>query len=506
MRIVLILLLSFALTSACSGTDPDPVPGTGGAGGIGAGGEGGQGGTGGEPVAICGNGIVEDGEDCDEGAQNSDTLPNRCRENCKLPRCGDGVLDEGEVCSPGEMATCVELREGLDGTATCNQACTWDVSDCWRPEKCRGEDGVADCDDPRCAKLPEYCPTCGDGKATADEACDGEDFRGETCIDHGFALGPLVCADDCKSVSTEACTFCGNATIEEGEECDLSNMNGESCRSLGFVSGTLSCSATCTFDTSRCVEPTCGDGLVEGFEECDGENLAGKSCLDFGFRGGKLGCDACRIDTSACSETDVCGDGILGDDEECDDGNALAGDGCGWSCLLEEGVCGASIVDLNQLLTSGPDGPEYSGTLVGAGADSQNSCQSTSGVDRVHALFVEERSLIRIAVQSLEPEGTMPFSLAVRTDCAQASTELACGGSVNGMSKVEVPVEAGTQLYLVVDADEPAAEGGEYRLVIDAAPMVGLGESCGEEARCEPPFTCAISGVCKDCTDDPFCL
>ncbi len=41
---------------------------------------------------ICGNGIVEPGEECDTGAANANE-PNFCRTNCTLPFCGDGILD-----------------------------------------------------------------------------------------------------------------------------------------------------------------------------------------------------------------------------------------------------------------------------------------------------------------------------------------------------------------------------------------------------------------------------
>lgn len=54
-------------------------------------------------VATCGDGILRTGiEQCDNGASNSDTIPNACRLNCSLPSCGDGVVDssngEGVVC------------------------------------------------------------------------------------------------------------------------------------------------------------------------------------------------------------------------------------------------------------------------------------------------------------------------------------------------------------------------------------------------------------------------
>ncbi len=41
----------------------------------------------------CGNGVVETGEQCDAGSNNSDTVPGACRTTCVLPHCGDGIID-----------------------------------------------------------------------------------------------------------------------------------------------------------------------------------------------------------------------------------------------------------------------------------------------------------------------------------------------------------------------------------------------------------------------------
>jgi len=48
----------------------------------------------------CGDAILDTnlGEACDEG---SDMPTATCREDCTIPRCGDSILDEGEQCDEG---------------------------------------------------------------------------------------------------------------------------------------------------------------------------------------------------------------------------------------------------------------------------------------------------------------------------------------------------------------------------------------------------------------------
>lgn len=56
-----------------------------------------------DPPATCGDGAVDDGEACDDGAANSDTEQDACRTSCLLPWCGDGVTDSGEACDDGTL-------------------------------------------------------------------------------------------------------------------------------------------------------------------------------------------------------------------------------------------------------------------------------------------------------------------------------------------------------------------------------------------------------------------
>ncbi|MCF7844301.1 MAG: DUF4215 domain-containing protein [Kiritimatiellales bacterium] len=54
-------------------------------------------------IALCGNGQIDDGEQCDDGTHNSDKVGSTCRSDCILPRCGDGILDPGETCDDGNL-------------------------------------------------------------------------------------------------------------------------------------------------------------------------------------------------------------------------------------------------------------------------------------------------------------------------------------------------------------------------------------------------------------------
>ena len=56
-----------------------------------------------EFVNLCGNGVMDPGEECDNGGDNSDTEPDACRTNCRQASCGDGVLDTGEECDDGNL-------------------------------------------------------------------------------------------------------------------------------------------------------------------------------------------------------------------------------------------------------------------------------------------------------------------------------------------------------------------------------------------------------------------
>lgn len=260
-------------------------------------------------MGLCGNGVLEPGEECDDG----NTLgTDACTKACLIAVCGDGVLREDmEQCDDGNVAS----NDGCSDSCRVENICGDGVLDVG--EQC--EDGNA-IDTDACTNS---CldARCGDGIVWAGmEQCDDGntlpgDFCGPTCmVEVGCGndiVDPGEECDDANLIDTDACpTTCLDATCGDGflwdgmEECDDGNT----------TPGDF-CSATCT------IEPGCGNGVPEAGEDCDdGNDINTDACL--------VGC----INPS-------CGDGHVWDGvEECDDGNTTTGDGCDTTCTIEN-IC-----------------------------------------------------------------------------------------------------------------------------------------------------------------------
>lgn len=112
---------------------------------------------------------VHDCADKDDGQPcrfDDTSSPAACRVGvCTLMECGNGYKDEPEVCDDGNL---------VEGDECSN--------DCER--------------------------SCGDGMVQYEhgEICDVEVPLPESCLDRGFDMGTLVCADDCQDVSALSCT------------------------------------------------------------------------------------------------------------------------------------------------------------------------------------------------------------------------------------------------------------------------------------------------------------
>jgi cysteine-rich repeat protein len=263
---------------AVSGGAPVASGGTSAAGETAAGEPGGDGGAGGVPSpSVCGNGIVEEPEECDDGNESE---TDTCSSNCTRPSCSDGVRQTSEECD--------------DGNANNNDDCL---------NSCKN-------------------PTCGDGilhnLGSGREICDDGEDNGPF---------PARCSPECTLIK------CGNGELDPGDECDDGEANST------VASCLPNCVWNVCGDGYAYLEETPGSNSSESLQPCDDANgYFSDACTDdcqWAVCGdGKL------YLRGYGEEYDSSEDGNLGEDnaaavEECDDGNDLSGDGCDAECLVE---------------------------------------------------------------------------------------------------------------------------------------------------------------------------
>lgn len=192
-----------------------------------------------ENVNLCGNGVKDVGEGCDNGAQNGvvctpnyGTYCGYCTLNCEIrrpygPYCGDGSIQgQYEQCDDGNK---------LSGDG-CSSLCTIENSQ----------------------------PVCGNGVKEVGEQCDdGNKINGDGCSSTCQTETPLP--------------SCGNNKTETGEQCDYGSLlNGILCNA-GYNQFCNYCSSTCQLLNLK--GPYCGDDIVQSqHEQCDDGRDNGVRC------------------------------------------------------------------------------------------------------------------------------------------------------------------------------------------------------------------------------------
>lgn len=249
--------------------------------------------TPGNSNACCGDGILDIGEECDDGNTNDN---DDCTNACEDAECGDGIV-----------------HNAGSGTEDCDDANTINADDCLNS----------------CAAA-----SCGDGvvhnQGSGTEECDdANSVDNDDCLN---SCADADCGDGVLHNQGSGTEQCDDANANDNDDC-LSSCAIASCGD-SFVhsqgSGTEECddggNADCDGCDSACVREECGNGKLQCNEGCDdGNNVSFDGCNEF------------------CVD-EICGDGLRnngapgGPGEDCDDGGTADGDGCDSTCHYEGNV------------------------------------------------------------------------------------------------------------------------------------------------------------------------
>ncbi len=237
--------------------------------------------------AKCGDGIVNAGEQCDDGnAVNGDCCSNSCHfeSAATVCRAAVGECDAAETCT-GNSPTCP--TNGLSPSGT---MCTDDGNPC-TADRCNGVStacqhpfgnagtvcraAVAECDvSEACTGVSSTCPA------------DGKRGSGTACSDDGNACT----LDRCDGVSNTCQHPAGNAGATcraAGGECDLAEV-------------CTGASSTCPVDTKRPSGTACIDDMnVCTLDQCDGSSSV---CQHPAGNGGAI----CRATAGGCDTAEFC--------------------------------------------------------------------------------------------------------------------------------------------------------------------------------------------------------
>ena len=280
---------------------------------------------------VCGNGTVELGEDCDDGAANGTAT------SCCLMDCSFRAADE--VC--GTASGACDLDDTCDGAGTCvanlEPATT----------ECRAAAGVCDVAE-NCTGSDPACPANTFVASTVEcraavDVCDvAESCTGSAaaCPTDMFAADGTACANGLVCDGMETCVA-GTCTAGTAPDCDDSNLcTADSCGEPGgcanaAIAGCCNVDDDCD-DTDICTVDVCsGPGGTCSASPITDCCIADVDCDD----GNDCTTDVCNSGTNRCLRTPVAGCCTV--DTDCDDGNACTAD----TCNAATGECGNAAID-----------------------------------------------------------------------------------------------------------------------------------------------------------------
>ncbi|HEX2879326.1 MAG TPA: DUF4215 domain-containing protein, partial [Polyangiaceae bacterium] len=462
----------------------------------------------GDAGPACGDGIVQDGEVCDDGngfpgdgcngaceLEPNFSCPVAGQECVNTVVCGDGVLGGAEVCDDGNLvngdgcASSCDAIEPFFACPTAGQDCL-SLASCGDGRISTGEEcddtnftDADGCDDVCQLETGYVCPVVGD-LCTEDLYCgDGQVSGGEQC-DDGLTVSGDGCTATCGQEPFYSClnpgnpcnyiVECGDGLVQDQETCDDNNDDaGDGCDDSCVVEAGWAC----PIQGSRCVAAECGDGIIAGNEECeDGDATGGDGCDANCFREGPYACVTNLLNSppSVCHQT-TCNDGTKEGSEPCDDGNSIIGDGCNPYCEVEPscpnagGACTSVCGD---------------GLLIPGDDEECDDGNTTDGDGCSHLCVEEEGYMCNVVVSELPATITIPFVFRDFMALPSASTTVTRHPDFqNGCLGTVLPNATDPDMVsLTLDADGKPTNSGSCALpaacVIDVDSVGNTGDNC----------------------------
>lgn len=153
----------------------------------------------------CGDGV------CSANFENDTACPADCF--AANPVCGDGIAEGAEVCDDGNTITETACAYGTETCTFCNNLCDTELfftGEFCGDGTCNGPEDTASC-------LTDCPTTCGDGIVEGAEVCDDANTITETACAYGTETC-IFCNDMCNTELFLSGDFCGDGACNGPED------------------------------------------------------------------------------------------------------------------------------------------------------------------------------------------------------------------------------------------------------------------------------------------------